>query len=160
MIIVGIDPGSRRTGFAAVRSEGARVFAVEYATISLPNADLWVRLPELHAQLAERLGRLRPDRVVLESLFHHKNARSALVLGHARGVALLAAGQCGARVGELSPAEIKRGITGSGRADKHQVQQMVRAILGLDEAPAADAADALAAAIAGAHAAAFTELRA
>jgi crossover junction endodeoxyribonuclease RuvC len=87
--------------------------------------------------------------VFLESLFHAKNAKSALVLGHARGVALLAARQSRAQIDEVSPAEVKKAVTGRGRAEKFQVQEMVRLILGLPAAQPADASDALAIAIAG-----------
>jgi crossover junction endodeoxyribonuclease RuvC len=150
VIVAGIDPGSQRTGFGVVRAEGSRLSALTHQVISLPKADLSLRLDRLFATLSELLAAHRPDRVVLESVFHQKNARSALVLGHARGVALLAAGRCGARVADLSPSEVKRAVTGNGRADKHQVQQMVRILLGLSELPATDAADALAVAVAGA----------
>lgn len=150
MIVAGIDPGSQRTGFGVVRVEGSRIVALHHRVISLPKEDLSERLSRLFEVLTEALASHRPDLVVLESLFHHKNARSALVLGHARGVALLVAGRCGARVTDLSPSEVKRAVTGNGRADKHQVQQMVKVLLGLPSVPAADAADALAVAVAGA----------
>jgi crossover junction endodeoxyribonuclease RuvC len=149
VIVVGIDPGSQRTGWAVLRSEGSRLVSVEHATLRLPAGSLAERLTALHASLVEGLGRHRPQRVVLESVFHHKNARSALVLGQARGVALLAAAQSGAELVELSPAEVKRSVTGNGRADKYQVQRMVQVLLGLPQPPATDAADALAMAVAG-----------
>jgi len=150
VIVAGIDPGSQRCGFGVVRAEGSRLQALTHRVINLPKADLSLRLDQLFATLSELLEAHRPDRVVLESVFHHKNARSALVLGHARGVALLAAGRCGASVSDLSPSEVKRAVTGNGRAEKHQVQQMVRVLLGLSVVPATDAADALAVAVAGA----------
>ena len=111
--------------------------------------DLAERLASLHEALSDVLVRHQPDCIYLESAFHHKNARSALVLGHARGVALLSARQAGSDLGEVAPAEVKKAVTGSGRADKAQVQAMIRAILGLSAVPAEDAADALAVAIAG-----------
>ncbi len=106
------------------------------------------RLSELHDHLSDVVGQYDPDCLFIESAFHHKNARSALVLGHARGVALLVAGRAGT-LGEVAPAEVKKAVTGSGRADKTQVQAMIKAILGLSAVPAEDAADALAVAIAG-----------
>ena len=147
----GIDPGSRRTGWGVIDSEGSRVIFVQAGVIQLDEAeDLSVRLADLHRRLSAVLDQHRPDAVFLESAFHHKNARSALVLGHARGVALLSAAQATAALGEVAPAEVKKAVTGSGRADKTQVQAMIRAILGLSAVPAEDAADALAVAIAGA----------
>ncbi|MEM1025429.1 MAG: crossover junction endodeoxyribonuclease RuvC [Myxococcota bacterium] len=148
--MAGIDPGSQRTGFGVVRVEGSKIVALHHRVIHLPKDDLCERLGRLYDALSEALALHRPDRVVLESVFHQKNARSALVLGHARGVALLVAGRCGARVSDLSPSEVKRAVTGNGRADKHQVQQMVKILLALPSVPAADAADALAVAVAGA----------
>ncbi|MEL7371024.1 MAG: crossover junction endodeoxyribonuclease RuvC [Myxococcota bacterium] len=146
----GIDPGSRRTGWGIVTVEGSRTTFIAAGVIRLNESlELSERLCTLHEAMAETLATHRPDCVFLESPFHHKNARSALVLGHARGVALLAARQACSTLGEVTPAEVKKAVTGSGRADKTQVQAMVRAILGLRETPAEDAADALAVAIAG-----------
>src|SRR5918993_249343 len=106
------------------------------------------RLARIHRELATLLAAHRPDCVAVESLFHAVNARSALKLGHARGVAILAAVESGCEVVEYTPAEIKRAVVGYGRAEKHQVQQMVKLLLGLAKAPAPhDAADALAVAI-------------
>ncbi|MGF1509177.1 MAG: crossover junction endodeoxyribonuclease RuvC [Myxococcota bacterium] len=149
MIVFGIDPGSLRTGWAALEVNGSRMIPLGYGTLRLPDADLPQRLKTLHRELQERFRRHRPNRVALESLFHHKNARSALVLGHARGVALLAAAETDAQLCELSPAEVKRAVTGNGRAEKLQVQKMVQVLLGLGQVPAQDAADALAVAVAG-----------
>lgn len=147
----GIDPGSRKTGWGVVDAEGSRVTFVGAGVIRLDESlDLAPRLAALHRGLTEVLGQHRPDCVFIESAFHHKNARSALVLGHARGVVLLSATQADASLGEVAPTEVKKAVTGSGRADKAQVQSMIRAILGLQKAPAEDAADALAVAIAGA----------
>ena len=150
MIAFGIDPGSRRTGWGAVRVEGANARALQYGVIKVPERlSLGERLLRIHRELAEVLHSALTPHVFLESIFHHKNARSALVLGHARGVAILAAVQAGAVVHEISPAEVKRAVTGHGRADKHQVQQMVKILLGLSAPAAPDASDALAVAFAG-----------
>ena len=146
----GIDPGSRRTGWGVIDAAGSRMIYVRAGVIALDEREpLAQRLAALHRELMAVITEHRPDCVFLESAFHHKNARSALVLGHARGVALLVASQADA-LGEVAPAEVKKAVTGSGRADKAQVQAMIRAILGLPSVPAEDAADALAVAIAGA----------
>ncbi len=149
VISFGIDPGSQRTGWAAVEANGNRLRSVGHGVIRL-DGTLPDRLGALLQALDAQLEALKPERVVLESVFHHKNARSALVLGHARGVALVAAHRWCPHVGELSPSEVKKAVTGSGRADKTQMQHMVKALLGLAETPAQDAADALAIAVAGA----------
>ena len=147
----GIDPGSRRTGWGVVDVAGSRMIFVQAGVIELDERrPLAERLSALHRGLSEVVSCHRPDCVFLESAFHHKNARSALVLGHARGVALLVASQASETLGEVAPAEVKKAVTGSGRADKSQVQAMIRVILGLPSTPAEDAADALAVAIAGA----------
>lgn len=115
-----------------------------------PSAPLAERLQTIFRGLQAELERHAPDRIYLEAIFHHRSAQSALVLGHARGVALLAAGQAACPVGEITPAEVKKAVTGRGRAEKAQVQEMVRILLGLDRAAPHDASDALAIAIAGA----------
>ena len=110
------------------------------------------KLLQIHVRLAMLLDECRPDCVAIENLFHASNARSALKLGHARGVAMLAAVEAGLPVAEYTPAEIKRAVVGYGRADKYQVQQMVKLILGLPALPVPhDAADALAVAICHVH---------
>src|ERR671913_1041811 len=110
------------------------------------------RLAHIHRELATLLAAHQPDCVAVESVFHAVNARTALKLGHARGVAILAAVESGCDVVEYTPAEIKRAVVGYGRAEKHQVQQMIKLLLGLDKAPSPhDAADALAVAICHLH---------
>jgi crossover junction endodeoxyribonuclease RuvC len=110
------------------------------------------KLLEIHRRLAELIVALRPEWVAIENVFYATNARSALKLGHARGVAMLAAAQAGVAVVEYSPAEIKRAVVGYGRAEKHQVQRMIKLLLGLPALPSPhDAADALAVAICHVH---------
>jgi crossover junction endodeoxyribonuclease RuvC len=110
------------------------------------------KLITIHTELAALFRECRPDCVALENLFHASNARSALKLGHARGVAMLAAVEAGLPVAEYTPAEIKRAVVGYGRAEKQQVQRMVKLLLGLAVAPSSyDATDALAVAICHAH---------
>jgi crossover junction endodeoxyribonuclease RuvC len=151
--IFGIDPGSERTGYGCVETDGRRHHLVACGAISAAARDPFPqRLARIHRELAALLTAHRPDCVAVESLFHAVNARSALKLGHARGVAILAAVEAGCEVVEYTPAEIKRAVVGYGRAEKHQVQQMVKLLLGLAKAPAPhDAADALAVAICHLH---------
>lgn len=153
MRIFGIDPGSERTGYGCVETDGRRHRLIACGAIRAPAADAFPqRLARIHRELAALLAICRPDSVAIENLFHATNVRSALKLGHARGVAMLAAVEAGCPVVEYSPAEIKRAVVGYGRAEKHQVQQMIKLLLGLDEAPSPhDAADALAVAICHLH---------
>jgi crossover junction endodeoxyribonuclease RuvC len=153
VIIFGIDPGSERTGYGCVDSDGRRHRLVVFGTIAPPvHSTFPERLTIVHAGLAALLAEHRPDCVAIENVFHAKNVRSALKLGHARGVALLAACQAGMVVAEYSPAEIKRAIVGFGRAEKQQVGAMIKLLLGLEAVPSPhDAADALAVAICHVH---------
>jgi crossover junction endodeoxyribonuclease RuvC len=151
--IFGIDPGSERTGYGCVETDGSRHRLVACGAISTRADDTFAdKLLRIHRQLAALLDESRPDCVAIESVFHAVNVRSALKLGHARGVAMLAAVEAGVRVIEYTPAEIKRAVVGYGRAEKHQVQHMVKLLLHLPDAPTPhDAADALAVAICHVH---------
>jgi crossover junction endodeoxyribonuclease RuvC len=151
--VFGIDPGSERTGYGCVETDGRRHRLVTCGAITAPAADAFPqRLARIHRELAALLVTCRPDAVAIENVFYSNNARSALKLGHARGVAMLAAVEAGCVVAEYTPAEIKRAVVGYGRAEKHQVQQMIKLLLGLDEPPSPhDAADALAVAICHLH---------
>ena len=153
MRIFGIDPGSERTGYGCVETDGRRHHLVTCGAISAGTVDSFpARLAHIHRELAALLTAYRPQCVAIENLFHAANARSALKLGHARGVAMLAAVQAGCEVVEYTPAEIKRAVVGYGRAEKQQVQQMIKLLLGLDAPPSPhDAADALAVAICHLH---------
>jgi crossover junction endodeoxyribonuclease RuvC len=151
--IFGIDPGSERTGYGCVESDGSRHRIVSCGVIStaasVPFAD---KLLAIHNRLTALIAEYRPDCVAIENLFHAVNVRSALKLGHARGVAMLAAVETGVPVVEYTPAEIKRAVVGYGRAEKPQVQHMVKLLLGLPAAPSPhDVADALAVAICHVH---------
>ena len=127
MKIFGIDPGSRRTGYGCVERIGSRHRLVICGTLSGPaRANFPDRLHAIHAGLTALLARHRPDCVAIEDIFHARNARSALKLGEARGVALLAASEAGLPVVAYAPAAVKRAVVGYGRAEKHQVQQMVK----------------------------------
>lgn len=151
--VFGIDPGSERTGYGCVETDGRRHHLVACGAIAAAAGDTFPqRLARIHRELSALLAACNPHCVAIESLFHAVNVRSALKLGHARGVAVLAAVEAGCDVVEYTPAEIKRAIVGYGRAEKPQVQQMIRLLLGLDKAPSPhDAADALAVAICHSH---------
>ena len=162
MRVFGIDPGSGRTGYGCVDSDGSRHQLVTFGAIAAaPGASFPDKLHAIHSALSQLITTHRPDCVVIENLFHAKNARSALLLGHARGVAVLAAVQAGLPVIEYTPAEVKLAIVGYGRAEKAQMQQMVKLLLGLEALPSPhDAADALAIAICHLHSATSMSARA
>ena len=153
MRVFGIDPGSERTGYGCVETDGSRHRIVVCGAISSPAlASFPEKLHRIHSQLTIILAECRPSCVAIENVFYSVNARSALKLGHARGVAMLAAVEFGVPVFEYTPAEIKRAVVGYGRADKPQVQHMIKLLLGLAEVPSPhDAADALAVAICHVH---------
>lgn len=153
MRIFGIDPGSVRTGYGCVDSDGSRHRLVSCGAVTpVPGSALPDRLRHIHDALRLLLDEARPDCIVVENVFHARNVRSALVLGHARGVSVLAAVETGRPLFEYSPAEIKQAVVGFGRAEKGQMQQVVKLLLGLDAVPTPhDAADALAVAICHAH---------
>jgi crossover junction endodeoxyribonuclease RuvC len=153
MIILGVDPGSRRTGYGAIHSDGRRHRLLAMGTIvPAPRLDLPGRLRCIHQEIAGLIHRLHPDILAVEDVFHAVNARSALVLGHVRGVVLLCGAEAGLLVSAFSPATVKAQVTGFGRAEKGQVALMVGRLLELPgEARAGDAADALAVALCHAH---------
>jgi len=152
--VFGIDPGSARTGYGCVETDGSRHRMVTCGAITSPAlASFPDKLHRIHSELTRILAECRPECVAIENLFHSVNARSALKLGHARGVAMLAAVESGVPVFEYTPAEIKRAVVGYGRAEKPQVQHMIKLLLGLADVPSPhDAADALAVAICHVHA--------
>jgi crossover junction endodeoxyribonuclease RuvC len=149
MIVLGVDPGSLRTGYGAVETDGRRHRLVETGAFAPgTRSTLPERLRHIHAGLADLIARLHPDALAVEDVFHAANTRSALVLGHVRGVVLLAGAQAGLAVHEYSPATVKQQVTGSGRAEKTQVAFMVTRMLQLPApAPPGDATDALAVAL-------------
>ena len=157
MRIVGIDPGSERTGYGCVETDGRRHRLVTCGAITAAAGDAFpARLARIHRELVALLAKTRPDCVAVESVFHAVNARSALKLGHARGVALLAAVEAGCTIVEYTPAEVKRAVVGYGRAEKRQVQHMIKLLLGLAQPPTPyDASDALAVAICHVHSGVF-----
>jgi crossover junction endodeoxyribonuclease RuvC len=153
MIVLGVDPGSLRTGYGVIEASGSTQRLIETGVLAPPPRHaLSERLRQIHAGIAELIHRHSPDLLAVEDAFHAVNTRTALVLGHVRGVVLLAGAQAGVPIQAFAPATVKVQVTGFGRAEKAQVALMVSRILGLeDEAVAGDAADALAVALCGAQ---------
>jgi crossover junction endodeoxyribonuclease RuvC len=149
MIVFGIDPGAANTGFGVVRTAGTRMTALDGGVIETsPAAAVEGRLAHLHTELSELLDWHQPDAVALEDLFFGKNVGSALSVGQARGVALLAAAQRRIACFDYTPQAVKKAVCGAGSAGKEQVQRMVAGLLALPEPPTPDhAADAFAVAI-------------
>ena len=149
--ILGIDPGSRLTGFGVVDFSGDRPQYVASGTVSSPDGEFPDRLRQIYSSVGKIVNDYRPDIVAIESVFMHKNAGSALKLGHARSAALCATFTFDVEVFEYAPREIKQAIVGTGAASKQQVQHMVVSLLKLSDAPAMDASDALAVALCHGH---------
>ncbi|MDW7773200.1 MAG: crossover junction endodeoxyribonuclease RuvC [Desulfobulbaceae bacterium] len=146
--ILGIDPGSRTTGYGVIDRAGPNLGFVTCGTIRMENgAGMNNRLLLIYEGLRGVIERYGPDVAAVEDVFLSQNPRSALKLGHARGVAVLAAMRSGLQVHDYSPRAVKQAVAGYGQADKHQVQHMVKALLELSSSPSNDAADALAVAI-------------
>ena len=154
MKIIGIDPGTRVTGYGLVQSEGSRIAFLDAGVLrARAGAPLEERLAKMRGELMGILERWRPDTSAVEDVFVKVNPRSALSIGHARGAFLSALGERGIAVASLAPASVKRSVAGNGRAGKDQVAKMVTTILGLTQKYPLDATDALAIAIAQALAA-------
>lgn len=149
--ILGIDPGSRITGFAVVSARGDNLHPAHFGVIRTTAGEVVQRLGDIFLGVREVIAEQHPDVLAIESVFLSRNPQSALKLGQARGAALCAAFEQGLPVFEYAPREIKLAVVGSGKADKLQVQHMMRQILRIEEALAADAADALAVAVCHAH---------
>ena len=149
MRVLGIDPGSDRTGYGCVEAHGPRQRLVTCGVVATRGARVFAdKLLTIHREVSRLIEACRPDYVAVESVFAAVNTRSALKLGHVRGVAMLAAVEAAVQVVEYSPAEVKRAVVGYGRAEKHQVQQMIKLLLGMPVVPSPhDVADALAIAI-------------
>lgn len=148
MIVLGVDPGTRRLGWGVVAREGNRIRHLGHGVLALPaERSLAERLALIETGLSEVIGRYRPQAGSVETLFFHKDAQAAAKLGHARGVVLLCCAKSGVEVAEYAPARVKRTVAGHGAADKRQIALLVRAVLGLDAPPPNDAADALALAL-------------
>ncbi len=154
MVILGVDPGTASTGYGLVaEAEDGHLFAIDFGVITTPpNLCMPDRLAQLYRALNEIIFLHHPSGGAVEKLFFHRNVTTALSVGQARGVILLAFAQSSLVIGEYTPMEVKQAVSGYGGAHKNQVQQMVRALLGLREIPRPDdAADALAIAICHLH---------
>lgn len=149
--ILGIDPGSRFTGYGLIEQIGQKCHFIACGTIATQGEDIAPRLGQIFARLNDVVGSHTPAEVGIEKVFMARNADSALKLGQARGAAIAAVVQHGLPVFEYSARQVKQALVGSGGAEKQQVAQMVCYLLGLSKAPQADAADALAIAICHAH---------
>ncbi len=149
MLVLGLDPGSRHTGYGLVESRGDRLRAVAHGRISCPASQaIERRLFHISQQVEALLAQWQPQAVVIETLFHGVNSRSLIVLAQARGALLACLAAADFEVNEYSPAEIKSAVTGNGRGDKTRVQRMVSRLLWVTRGELnADSADALAAAI-------------
>jgi crossover junction endodeoxyribonuclease RuvC len=154
MLVIGIDPGTATTGYGLVRQKAqGELITIDFGVIKTSSKSLMTdRLLQLHRELSAVISLHRPESAAVEELFFQRNVATAMSVGQARGIALLALAQAGIPVDEYAPSEIKQAISGYGGADKQQMQQMVRTILALDTIPRPDdAADALAVAICHLH---------
>jgi len=146
--ILGIDPGSRQTGWAIIDHRGMRCTLVAAGRISLTESAIAPRLVRIDQEIAALAAEHQPDEAAIEETFVNRvNAASALVLGQARGVAICALARAGLSVAEYAPSQVKMAVTGSGRSDKIAVQTMVRRLLSIEQELSADAADAVAIAL-------------
>ena len=149
--IIGIDPGSRRTGYGIVDAVAGKVSYVTSGIIRLPEGSLPERLKIIFDGVSQIIGEYRPQQMGIEEVFFAKDPRAALKLGQARGAAIVAGVNAGLDVGEYSARSVKQAVVGTGAADKKQVQMMITQLLKLPQSPSEDAADALAVAICHAH---------
>jgi crossover junction endodeoxyribonuclease RuvC len=153
MIVLGIDPGTARTGFGVIDTAGGLPSMIDYGVAeTFPSESMPERLQQIYGNDRLLLKDHDPDVMAVEKLFFARNVTTALAVGQARGVVLLAAAEKGIPVREYTPSEVKQSIVGYGKADKYQIQEMIRIILDLDQIPRPDdAADALAIAVCDAH---------
>ena len=150
--VLGVDPGSRITGFGVVEIQNQNIRYIDCGHINIADQPFALRLHRIYTQLSEVIRSHKPQVMAVEKIFMARNAQSALSLGHARGAAIVAATNEDIEVVEYTALQVKQAIVGNGKADKVQVQHMVRVLLGLRQAPARDAADALACGICHIHA--------
>lgn len=147
MRVLGIDPGSRLTGWGIVDAQGSQMRLVASGVIEAGDGEFTSRMVVIGDALDEIIKKHQPDEAAVEAIFHSKNSQSALKLGHARGVALLSIGRAGLALGEYPPATVKQSVAGHGRASKDQVQKMVQMLLGHQDLHREDESDALAVAL-------------
>ena len=148
MIILGIDPGSRKTGFGLIKKEGNRHTHIENGTLYLEKQEKYTdRLVSLYKEIQSLIEAFSPEALAIENIFYYKNAKSTQKLGEVRGVAMLSASISGIKVFEYTPLEVKKAVTGYGKAPKIQMQNMTRTLLNLKDIPEENAGDALAVAL-------------
>jgi len=159
--VIGIDPGLANTGWGILDADGTKLLHVDHGSIITDSSmEEQERLLTVFKRITELIEAFKPDLVGVEALYFAKNRRSAIPVAQARGVVLVAAARAGLATESHTPQDIKQALTGNGRAEKHQVQEMVRLILGLSQIPQPDhAADALAAAVCSYHLHQFSERR-
>ena len=158
MIILGIDPGLATVGFGVIKSEKGRAVAIDYGVILTPKeARLPDRLKMIETSLVRLIERYKPDEIAMEELFFNNNAKTAIYVAEARGVTLLTCSKYTEKLFEYTPLQIKQALTGYGRAEKKQIQEMVKTLLDLKKIPKPDdAADALAVALTHANTSRFS----
>ena len=148
MLVLGVDPGSLVTGYGLVEKKNNQLTCIHSGTISASsNTPFYVRIHKIFQSMVEIMNHYGPTEMAIEDVFVAKNVKSALKIGHARGAVLIAAVQCGIKIFEYTPLEIKKAVVGYGRASKEQVRDMAQVILKLKSKPVFDTSDALATAI-------------
>lgn len=148
MLVLGVDPGSRVTGYGLVEKNGRQLVCVHSGTVATSiQLPFYERIYEIFQAMTGIMKRYGPSEMAVEDIFFHKNLKSSLKIGHARGAVLIAAVQCGIRIFEYTPLEIKKSVVGYGRATKEQVRAMIQVMLKLKKPPVLDASDALATAV-------------
>jgi crossover junction endodeoxyribonuclease RuvC len=148
MLVLGVDPGSRVTGYGLIEKKNNELIHIHSGHVSSSaKIPFYHRIHTIFQAMADIMDHYRPDEMSIEDIFYAKNIQSSLKLGHARGAVLIAAVQAGVQIFEYTPLEIKKSVVGYGRATKEQVRSMVKIILKLRDTPALDTTDALAAAI-------------
>ncbi len=153
MVILGIDPGTATTGYGLIRLNGNHLFYLDHGVIlTSPKTQFDQRLSQIYDNIQHLIRKYQPGLMAVEQIFFAKNAKTAMAVGQARGVVLLAAAHAGVALEEYTPLQVKKTITGFGQADKVQIQRTVKAMLGMPELPKPDdAADALAIALTALH---------
>jgi len=148
MLVLGVDPGSMVTGYGLIEKKNNQMTCIHAGKISSPGSiPFFQRIHKIFQSMTELMTHYRPREMAIEDVFFAKNVKSALKIGHARGAVLIAAVQCGIKIFEYSPLEIKKSVVGYGRASKEQVRSMVQIILNMKTQPNLDTSDALATAI-------------
>jgi crossover junction endodeoxyribonuclease RuvC len=148
MLVLGVDPGSRVTGYGLVEKKDRQLVCLHFGTVAPPaHLPFYERIHEIFRAMSGIMERYSPTEMAVEDIFFHKNLQSSLKIGHARGAVLIAGVQCGIRIFEYSPLEIKKSVVGYGRATKEQVRAMIQIMLKLKNPLPLDASDALATAV-------------